>query len=77
MHPTVRSIHFEMESILKWKVWKVVPLYLIKMGITQSEVLSAISKEIYVCLFTKRITITAQYLSDALKKEANFQHPRR
>lgn len=67
MYSTVRSIHFEMESILKWKVWKVVPLYLIKMGITKSEVLSAI----------RGLTITAQYLSDALKKEANFQHPRR
>jgi len=47
--------------------------YLVKMGGTQSEALSSLSKEIWDFLLTKQITITAEYLPGILNVEADAQ----
>ena len=46
---------------------------LVKMGGTHNKVLSDISKKIWDYLLAKGITITAEYLSCTLNKEADFQ----
>ena len=47
--------------------------YLVKMGGTRNQLLVQISKEIWEYLLDKGITITAEYLPEALNKGADMQ----
>ena len=64
LHPKAQSIHIQMVSTA-------VPSCLVKMGGTQKK--SVLSKEIWDYLFSKDITITAEYLPGLLKLEADTQ----
>ena len=66
LFPKSKSIHIQMDNIVALS-------YLVKMGGTQSEALSGLSKEIWDFLLTKQITIAAEYLPRILNVEAGAQ----
>ena len=68
MHPSVQSIHLQIDNVVALS-------YLVKMGGTHNKVLSDISKLklLWNYLLAKVITITAEYFSGTVMKEADFQ----
>ena len=64
LHPKAQSRHIQMVSTA-------VPSCLVKMGSTQKK--SVLSEEIWDYLFSKDITVTAEYLPGLLKLEADTQ----
>ena len=66
LHPKSQSIHIQMDSII-------VLSYLVKMRGTRNKYLTVLSQEIWGCLLSKEITITAEYLPGLLNVEADTQ----
>ena len=68
MHPSVQSIHLQIDNVVALS-------YLVKIGGTHNKVLSDISKLklLWNYLLAKVITITAEYFSGTVMKEADFQ----
>ena len=68
MHPSVQSIHLQIDNVVALS-------YLVKMGGTHNKVLSDISKLklLWNYLLAKVITITVEYFSGTVMKEADFQ----